>query len=77
MSTRRAGCHPTLVGLLCFLLGIPVGAAALYLLQHPGAIHRPLYLAIFTGVAFASLAAADRALNYRSTASNCGDRPVA
>ncbi|MEU6233031.1 hypothetical protein [Kitasatospora sp. NPDC047058] len=75
MNRRGLGGRSALMALLGFVSGIPVGAALLHLLRHPGVIHRPLYLAIFVGAAFAALAAADRVLNHRSTAVPHGGRP--
>ncbi|MGW2397170.1 hypothetical protein ACWCYY_11510 [Kitasatospora sp. NPDC001664] len=50
----------------CFVAGLPVGAALLYLLERRAALNDPLYLALFVLVAFASLAAVDRALHRKT-----------
>ncbi|MFJ7275497.1 hypothetical protein [Kitasatospora sp. NPDC098663] len=55
------------IGLVCFLLGVQVGAAALFLVQHRAQLAQPLYLAVFALVGFATLAVADRLLASRST----------
>ncbi|MFJ9841767.1 hypothetical protein ACIRYZ_15100 [Kitasatospora sp. NPDC101155] len=65
MNTRRTSGRIA-VGLVCFLLGVEVGAAAIYLLQHRTKLAQPLYLAIFALVAFGTLAVADRLIASRS-----------
>ncbi|MBV6695678.1 hypothetical protein KV557_00885 [Kitasatospora aureofaciens] len=65
MSTRRTTGRAA-VGLVCFLLGLQVGAAVLYLVQHRTHLSQPLYLAIFALVCFGTLAVADRLIASRS-----------
>ncbi|MFJ2864964.1 hypothetical protein [Kitasatospora sp. NPDC087314] len=66
MSPRNTGGRAA-IGAVCFLLGVQVGAAVLYLVQHRADVSQPLYLAIFSLTAFSTLAVADRLLTSRST----------
>ncbi|MDH6709196.1 F0F1-type ATP synthase assembly protein I [Kitasatospora sp. MAA19] len=66
MSTHRTP-GPAAVGIVCFLLGVQVRAATLYLLQHRAQLTQPLYLAVFALVGFATLVVTDRLLASRST----------
>ncbi|MFI9365612.1 hypothetical protein ACIG5E_31880 [Kitasatospora sp. NPDC053057] len=65
MNTHRTSGRAA-VGLVCFLPGVQVGAASVYLLQHRTKLAQPLYLAIFVLVAFGTLAVADRFIASRS-----------
>ncbi|MET8630760.1 hypothetical protein ABZW30_44945 [Kitasatospora sp. NPDC004669] len=65
MNTRRTTGRAA-VGLVCFLLGVQVGAAVVYLLQHRTRLAQPLHLAIFGLVVFGILAVADRLIASRS-----------
>ncbi|MFD4533578.1 hypothetical protein ACFWNL_21200 [Kitasatospora sp. NPDC058397] len=58
MSTRHAGDRAA--------IGVQVGAAAHYLVQHRTRLTQPLYPAVFALVAFGTLAVADRLLTSRS-----------
>ncbi|MFG2918315.1 hypothetical protein ACGF0D_36195 [Kitasatospora sp. NPDC048298] len=59
MNPRRTGSRAA-IGLVCFLVGLQVGAAVVYLVQHRVQLTQPLYLAIFALVVFSTLAVADR-----------------
>ncbi|MFD0404711.1 hypothetical protein [Kitasatospora sp. NPDC127116] len=65
MNTHRTGSRAA-VGFICFLLGLQVGAAVLYLVQHRANASQPLYLATFALTAFGTLAVADRLFAVRS-----------
>ncbi|MFF1785586.1 hypothetical protein ACFVX9_03900 [Kitasatospora sp. NPDC058243] len=66
MNTHHTGGRAA-IGVVCFLLGLQVGAAVLYLVQHRADGSQPLYLAIFSLTAFNTLVVADRLLTSRST----------
>ncbi|MEU3562806.1 hypothetical protein [Kitasatospora sp. NPDC006786] len=66
MNSRPTGGRAA-VGAVCFLLGLQVGAAVLYLVQHRTRLTQPLYLAIFALAAFGTLAVTDRLIAARST----------
>ncbi|MFJ2778199.1 hypothetical protein [Kitasatospora sp. NPDC087315] len=66
MSTRRrsgrAACSA-----VCFVIGVQVGAAALYLVQYRAEAGRPLYLGIFAVVALSTFVTVDRLVNHHVT----------
>ncbi|MEU3574159.1 hypothetical protein AB0E96_37995 [Kitasatospora sp. NPDC036755] len=65
MNSRPTGGRAA-VGAVCFLLGLLVGAAVLYLVQHRTRLTQPLYLTVFALVAFGTLAVTDRLVTARS-----------
>ncbi|MEU8926214.1 hypothetical protein AB0D10_35685 [Kitasatospora sp. NPDC048545] len=65
MNRQRTGGRAA-IGLVCFLVGLQVGAAVLYLVQHRAQLTQPLYLAIFALVVFGTLTVADRLIASRS-----------
>ncbi len=75
MSTWCRPRTPTLAA-LCFLLGVQVGGAVVYLVQHRGEVERPLYPGIFAVAVLATLGAVDRVVNHRFTQSSRGNPRV-
>ncbi|MER7750836.1 hypothetical protein OG535_28765 [Kitasatospora sp. NBC_00085] len=75
MSIRRSAARAAALATVCFLLGVLVGGATLYLLEHRTQSGQPVYLGIFTAVSFSTLAAVDRLVNRRTPPKNAAAEP--